>query len=402
MANGLSETPRRLNCRAIDYAEKTPSQLVDHFIAQGIENCASDIHAEPTVEGLRVRYRIDGVLQDVALLDSSLSSSVVARLKVLSDLLTYRTDIPQEGRIQSNKHGGAVDLRVSTFPTIHGEKAVVRIFDPKNKTFDLHSLGFPPHALETLQAHLSRPQAVVLLTGPSGSGKTTTLYSCINHILETSPIPRNIVTIEDPVEYGLPGVTQTQVNPPAGLTFATGLRSLLRQDPEVIMIGEIRDPETARIAIESGLTGHLVLSTIHTGTACNVFGRLLDMGVEPYLITSALDLVVAQRLVRALCPACKEQVPPRPSDPLAVRAGQVFEPRGCDHCSFLGYRGRRPLVEALAVSEEVRQALLSRADRQALQDAARKRGMQTLFDHAVSMVRDGLTSVSEIRRVLVV
>ena len=215
MANGLSETPRRLNCRAIDYAEKTPSQLVDHFMAQGIENCASDIHAEPTVEGLRVRYRIDGVLQDVALLDSSLSSSVVARLKVLSDLLTYRTDIPQEGRIQSNKHGGAVDLRVSTFPTIHCEKAVV---------------------LETLQAHLSRPQAVVLLTGPSGSGKTTTLYSCINHILEASPIPRNIVTIEDPVEYGLPGVTQTQVNPPAGLTFSTGLRSLLRQDPEVMMI----------------------------------------------------------------------------------------------------------------------------------------------------------------------
>ncbi len=401
MANGVMGAPLEPDARGALSNEKNPSAIVDRMMAFALETCASDIHAEPTREGLRIRFRVDGVLQDIDLLDVSYSSSVVARLKVLSDLLTYRTDIPQEGRIKSERYGGSVDLRVSTFPTIHGEKAVVRIFDPENKTFDLQGLGFPPHVLETLHAHLPRPQAVLLLTGPSGSGKTTTLYSCLNHILNRSLIPRNIVTIEDPVEYDLPGVTQTQINVPAGLTFASGLRSLLRQDPEVIMVGEIRDPETARIAIESGLTGHLVLSTIHAGTACGVFSRLLDMGIEPYLITSAVNMVLAQRLVRALCAACKVEGSIDPNDRVAARAGRVFEAHGCEHCSFLGYRGRRPVVEILRVDEAVRQAVLCRADREALHKAAADSGARTLLDHAVTMVREGVTSVAEVRRVIV-
>jgi len=383
-------------------ADKTPSRLVDDLIAQAIESGASDIHVEPTAGGLRLRCRIDGVLQDVGLLERSLASTVVARIKVISDLLTYRTDVPQEGRIQSDRYGGSVDLRVSVFPTIHGEKAVVRIFDPEKAAFNLGGLGFPPDVFDILQSHLSRPQAVILLTGPSGSGKTTTIYSCLRHILEASSIPRNVVTIEDPVEYALDGVTQTQVNPPAGMTFAVGLRSVLRQDPEVIMIGEIRDPETARIAVESGLTGHLVLSTVHTGTACNVFSRLLEMGVEPYLVTSAVTLVIAQRLVRVLCPACREEVSPDPSDPVAIRAGRAFEPRGCPQCASLGYWGRTPLVEALIVDEELRRAVLAKSDRQTLEETALRGGMRTLLDHAVSLVRDGVTATSEVRRVLTV
>ena len=398
------EIQSRVSELAATDGELKVSEIVDLLLRQGIAHGASDVHVEPTPSGLGVRYRIDGVLQPVCTAPKEIDANVVARIKVMSDLLTYRTDIPQEGRIDGARHGQDIDLRVSTFPTIHGEKAVVRIFDPAKRAFAISDLGFPEDALDRLVAHATRPQGVILLTGPSGSGKTTTIYAVLRMLVESGGGTRNIVTVEDPVEYGIEGVTQTQINLPADLTFARALRSLLRQDPEVIMIGEIRDAETAGIAIEAGLTGHLVISTVHSGTACGVFGRLLDMGIEPFLITSSVTLVAAQRLVRRLCDACKTQ-----TDEDDAYAGlrehfgtPVWTPTGCDECVGTGYQGRTLLAETLTVEERIRGMILEKADVNALENAAVEIGMTPLLEHGVSLVRAGETSPAELRRVLVV
>jgi len=380
------------------------SEIVDLLLGQGIAHGASDVHVEPTPSGLSVRYRIDGVLQPVCTAPKEIDANIVARIKVMSDLLTYRTDVPQEGRIDGARHGQDIDLRVSTFPTIHGEKAVVRIFDPAKREFAIHDLGFPDEALDMLVAHANRPQGVILLTGPSGSGKTTTIYAALRMLVASGAGTRNIVTVEDPVEYGIEGVTQTQINLPADLTFARALRSLLRQDPEVIMVGEIRDGETAGIAIEAGLTGHMVISTVHSGTACGVFGRLLDMGIEPFLITSSITLVAAQRLVRRLCDTCKAQT----NEEEAYAGlhehfdGAVWTPVGCDECVGTGYQGRPLLAEILTVEERIRGMILEKTDVKALEDAAIQTGMVPLLEHGISLVRAGETSTAELRRVLVV
>ncbi len=382
-----SELQARLG--ALDRANpESPSRLVDLILHDAVSRAASDVHFEPTPRAVAVRYRLDGVLQTVAALDRQLAPNVVARLKVLSELLTYRLDVPQEGGIRGAPERYGADMRVSTFPTVHGEKAVVRIFDPAVHTLELEQLGLAPDTLGALAGLLRERSGAVLLTGPSGSGKTTTIYACLRHLVRASGGGRHVVTIEDPVEQVLDGVSQSQARPGTEFDFARGLRSLLRQDPEVIMIGEIRDRDTAGIAVEAALTGHLVFSTLHAGSACGVVSRLLDMGVEPHLLTSGLKGVLNQRLVRRACPAC------------GPAAGAGREPVGCDVCGGAGYRGRLLLAELLTPDARLRHAILARVDSSGLEAAADRPGRKTIRGAADEAVADGLTTPGEIERVL--
>ena len=376
--------------------------LVDEIIAEGLRQRASDIHIGPAADRVLVRFRLDGVLHPPIAVRTDVPQNVVARLKVLANLLTYQTDVPQEGRIDRDKVGAPTDLRVSTFPAVGGERVVVRLFDPATQEVRLGELGYPEAVRLELERQLQMPKGVLLLTGPAGSGKTTTIYAALRYVLASSGGTQNIVTVEDPVESLLPGVVQTEVRPAAGLTFARCLRSLMRQDPEVVVVGEIRDRETADIAVEAGLTGHLVMSTIHSGTATGVFIRLLEMGVEPYLITSAVNFVVAQRLIRRLCPRCKAPVGEAegllglPADLL----GSARQPRGCEACFRTGYAGRVPIVECLKMSETLRKGIVARVSGEELQRVAVQGGMRTLTDSALDVVGAGVSSPSEVRRVL--
>lgn len=379
------------------------SELVDFLIKEALRAGASDIHLEPAPKATGVRFRLDGVLQQMAETTLALHPNIIARLKVLSGLLSYRTDVPQEGRIDAAKYGGSVDLRVSTFPTIHGERAVVRIFDPRMGKFSLRELGFSQEVENTLEGLFRRPQGVILLTGPAGSGKTSTIYAALRFIIKTSHAPKNIVSVEDPVECVVDGASQTQVNPAAGLTFARALRSLMRQDPEVIVIGEIRDMETAGIAMDAGLTGHLVISTIHAGTACSVFTRLLDMSIEPYLLTSAVSAVLAERLVRVLCPKCKRAAESDEDFEGLKEAleGRTFVAQGCPACLGTGYKGRTPIVELLQMSQALRQAILSKSDTDGLTKIAKDDGMKHILADGIQKIKAGITSPQELHRVLV-
>jgi type II secretory ATPase GspE/PulE/Tfp pilus assembly ATPase PilB-like protein len=363
------------------------SRVVDAILAEAARRSASDVHFEPTHRSLEVRYRTDGVLQHVATLRRDLAPNLVARLKVLADLLTYRLDIPQEGRMgQAIGHFGA-DMRVSTFPTIHGERAAVRLFDATGRTLDLDQLGLPEALQRDLTLMLRERSGAILLTGPSGSGKTTTIYACLRHLVRGGG-GRHIVTIEDPVEQVIEGVSQAQARPGTEFDFARGLRSLLRQDPEVIMIGEVRDAETAAIAIQAALTGHLVFSTLHAGSACGVISRLLDMGIETYLLTSGLKGILNQRLVRRLCAACRRPV------------GAEWEAAGCEACAGTGYQGRLLLAELLTVDGPLRQAILAKADTPALEAAVQPSRRATIWTAAAQAVADGWTTAQEIERVL--
>jgi len=376
--------------------------FVDAVIQEGLRRQASDIHIEQGAGRVFVRFRLDGVLHPAVPVQTDFGGNIVARVKVLAELLTYQTDVPQEGRIDKAKVGAPADLRVATFPTVQGEKAVIRLFDPNTEQLRLPDLGYPEEVRQKFERRLQMPKGVILLTGPAGSGKTTTIYAALRYVLDHTGGAKNVVTVEDPVERVLEGVTQTQVRPAAGLDFARCLRSLMRQDPEVIVIGEIRDGETANIAIEAGLTGHLVITTIHSGTAPGTFTRLLDMGVEPYLTTSAVTFVLAQRLVRRLCESCKKRVEDKagllglPEDLL----GKAFDAGGCADCFGTGYAGRSVIVECLEVSEPIRRLVLERAESDALERAAVAEGMTPLKDAAIEAVREGLTSPAEVRRVL--
>lgn len=354
------------------------SRLVDLILADAVSRSASDVHFDPTNRAVEVRYRLDGVLQPAATLGRELAPNLVARLKVMAELLTYRLDIPQEGSIRQGPGRHDADMRVSTFPTIHGEKAVVRIFDPSGETLDLEQLGLPPDLLTAVTGLLRERTGAIFLTGPSGSGKTTTIYACLRSLVRMGG--RNLVTIEDPVEQVIEGVSQSQARPGTEFDFARGLRSLLRQDPEVIMIGEVRDRETASTAIEAALTGHLVISTLHAGSACGVVSRLLDMGVEPYLLTSSLKGVVNQRLVRRACDACRSA--------------------GCERCAGTGYQGRVLLAELLTLDAPLRQAILGRCDTTGLEAAASRPERKTIWDAASEAVAAGRTTSREIGRVL--
>jgi type II secretory ATPase GspE/PulE/Tfp pilus assembly ATPase PilB-like protein len=364
------------------------SKAIDLILADAVRRAASDVHLEPTNGGVEVRYRLDGVLQPVARLHRELAPNLVARLKVLAELLTYRLDIPQEGRIAEAAGRYGADMRASTFPTVHGEKAVVRLFDPSGRVLDLDQLGLPPAVYDELLAMLRERTGAILLTGPSGSGKTTTIYACLRHLVRVSGGGRHIVTIEDPVEQVIEGISQSQARPGTEFDFARGLRSLLRQDPEVIMIGEVRDPETASIAAEAALTGHLVFTTLHAGSACGVVGRLLDMGVEPYLVTSGLKGILNQRLVRRLCTECRRG------------AGEAWEAVGCAACAGTGYRGRLLLAEWLTLDAPLRRAILTRSDTTALETAADRPGRPTIWTAAGDSIAAGATSRAEVERVL--
>lgn len=386
--------------RALASEGRPISAVVDTVIGQAISSRASDIHLEPTAGMMEVLYRIDGVLQPVGNLPLELAENVTSRVKVMASLVTYRTDIPQDGRIRGNRDRG--DLRVSVLPTIHGEKAVIRIFDRSAVSFELDGLGFPEDIASGLRSFLGQPTGVLLLTGPSGSGKTTTIYALLQELTASSRRRRNIVTIEDPVEYDIPGVTQTQVNHSADLTFAKGLRSQLRQDPEVIVIGEIRDQETAKIAIEAGLTGHLMISTIHSGTACGVFSRLLEMGIEPYLLTSSLSAVLAQRLMRKLCAHCKRPavMDARFEGITAAPESAIKDAAGCDECLGTGFSGRTPIGEFLVIDDDLRSLILGRSSRSEFEDCAARHGMVSLWTRGLERLASGVTAIEELTRVV--
>jgi len=374
---------------------------VDRLLRLARTRDASDLHLEPTAEGLTVRMRLDGVLQDVETLPKDLARPIVSRIKLLADLLTYRTDVPQEGRLREEDVDGLGDLRVSTFPTIHGERVVVRFFGTSRPNFDLESLNFPLAVLDGLRRAVSATSGVVLLTGPAGSGKTTTLYALLSGILARSSHRIHIITVEDPVESVLPGVTQTQVNVPGGLTYAAALRSLLRQDPEVVMVGEIRDRETAEIVTQAGLTGHLVLSTLHGGDVASVIARLLEMGLEPYVVTSALKALLAMRLVRHLCGDCRRQGPRVPLRISGhVHETNTFESVGCAGCGSTGFRGRLPVVEFTTVSGELKKLILRSSDSDALQAQLHAEHVRTLLERGIELVETGRTTLDELQRVL--
>ena len=388
-----------------DLASEAPViRLVNQIISRVIDLRASDIHIEPFEDGLHVRYRVDGVLQDAEIARTDLAAAVTSRIKLLAHLNIAERRLPQDGRIKSRVKGHELDLRVSTLPTVHGESVVMRVLDRASIRLSLEDMGFSADTLARFRQLLQRPHGVLLVTGPTGSGKTTTLYASLAK-LDSAAL--KILTVEDPVEYQLDGVNQVQVQTQIGMSFAHALRSILRQDPDIIMIGEIRDTETAQIAVQSALTGHLVLSTLHTNTAASAIVRLEDMGVERYLITSAVNGVLSQRLLRKLCPQCKEPVVPTPEilsstglDRFVTDASRpIFVPRGCPDCRHTGYQGRTSIHELFFMDEAAHQAILSGADATVLHNVARKGGMLTLYEDGLRKVVEGVSSLEEVLRV---
>ncbi|HQE25404.1 MAG TPA: type II secretion system ATPase GspE [Candidatus Atribacteria bacterium] len=377
-------------------------QAVNMFILQAIRAGASDIHLEPQDREVRIRFRIDGILHDITSTSSRVHPALVSRIKILSRMNIAERRLPQDGRFQVKVDNRAVDFRVSSLPTIFGEKIVMRILDKSTLLLDLDRLGFEPDDLKEFTRLIQYPYGMVLLTGPTGSGKTTTLYSALNSI---SRPELNIITVEDPVEYQLSGINQTQVNPKIDFTFANALRSIMRQDPDIIMVGEIRDRETAEIAIHAALTGHLVLSTLHTNSAAGAIVRLQEMGVPSYLISSALLGVVAQRLVRKICPYCQTDLVVEGEDALKLSGGKekkllLHRGRGCNLCHKTGYRGREAVNELLVIDDDIRSLILKNATERELTTTAKEKGMSTLEENALRKVATGITTLEEMYRVV--
>ncbi|MBI3998817.1 MAG: Flp pilus assembly complex ATPase component TadA [Armatimonadetes bacterium] len=377
-------------------------RLVDSLIQAAVRDVATDIHIEPEADGTAVRYRLDGLLYDKARLPRGVAAAVTSRIKALAGLDVAERVRPQDGRLLYTLNGREHDLRLATVGASFGERITIRILDKSRVLVGLERLGLLPDQQAVLERLLGKPYGLILVTGPTGCGKTTTLYSCISRINERS---RNIMTVEDPVEYHLPGVTQIAVRTKMAVSFATGLRALIRQDPDVIMVGEVRDPETAQIAVQASLTGHLVLSTLHTNDAPGAVVRLIDMGIEPYLITSTLLAAVGQRLVRILCPLCKEASPATPEQlqelGLPADARVVLSaPAGCAECGHLGYRGRTGVFEIMQITDEIRELILQRRSATAIREAAQRAGMQTVREAGVAKALDGVTSLEELRRVV--
>ena len=388
-----------------DLASETPViQLVNQLIQRSLDLGASDIHVESIDGGLRIRYRIDGVLQDSPeQVDERLAAAVISRVKLLANLNIAERRLPQDGRIMMRVKGHELDLRVSSLPTVHGECVVMRVLDRQSVRLDIEDMGFSPNVLKHYLSLLNRPHGVLLLTGPTGSGKTTTLYASLSN-LDSDTL--KIITVEDPVEYQLEGINQIPVQSQIDLTFARALRSILRQDPDIIMIGEMRDTETAQIAVQASLTGHLVLSTLHTNTAAGAITRLEDMGVERFLITAAVNGVLAQRLVRMLCKHCKQpsQLGPKQLKQLGLSVDEakkatIYEPVGCDHCKQTGFSGRTAIHEIFILDPAIQKSILDGADANELRELARGQGMETLFDDGMRKVRLGETSIDEVLRV---
>jgi type IV pilus assembly protein PilB len=380
-------------------------KLVNLLISQAVNDRASDIHIEPTERDVRVRYRIDGVLHEVMRPHKSIQSGIISRLKIMADLNIAERRVPQDGRVALTLTGKQVDLRVATLPTVYGEKIVMRILDKSTALLKLSDLGFLDSSYRRFEQSFRKPYGTILVTGPTGSGKSTTLYATLNILNEDT---KNIITVEDPVEYRLAGINQVQVHNKAGLTFAGALRSILRQDPDIVLVGEIRDRETATIAIEAALTGHLVLSTLHTNDAATTPTRLVEMGVEPFLVASALDCIVAQRLARRLCDKCKEAY--RPDQAELQSAGwdleadgespELFRAKGCSACGKTGYRGRFAVHEVLTVTEEVERLIVEREHSEDIKKMGIAQGMLTLRQAGLAQVRAGMTTIEEILRVV--
>jgi type IV pilus assembly protein PilB len=381
-------------------------RYVNLLITQAIADRASDIHLEPTEEDLRVRFRIDGVLHEIMRSPKQITSGVISRLKIMADINIAERRKPQDGRLSVFVEGRKIDLRVATLPTVWGEKVVMRVLDNSTAQLTLADLGFEPANYASYAESFSKPYGMILVTGPTGSGKSTTLYATLNIV---STVEKNVITVEDPVEYRLPGINQVQVNVKAGLTFASALRSILRSDPDVVLIGEIRDHETAQIAIEAALTGHLVLATLHTNDAPSAITRLVEMGIEPFLVGSAVDAVLAQRLARRLCSRCKEAYVPTAEQLRQARfpwpddreLPQLFRPVGCTACSKTGYKGRLALHEVMQVTEDVERLAVERASGATIGEVARAQGMTTLRQDGLAKVLQGSTSLEEILRVVV-
>ena len=381
-------------------------KLVNVVITQAVADRASDIHVEPTEHDVRIRYRIDGVLHEVMRAPKNIQAGIISRLKIMADINIAERRVPQDGRVTATVSGREVDLRVATLPTVHGEKVVMRILDKSNALMQLTDLGFLPENMRRYEQSYQRPYGTILVTGPTGSGKSTTLYATLNIVNDES---KNVITVEDPVEYRVPNINQVQVNIKAGLTFAAALRSILRSDPDIVLVGEIRDRETANIAIQAALTGHLVLTTLHTNDAASTPTRLIEMGVEPFLVGSALDCIVAQRLARRLCDRCKERYQPSRSELATVgwdieaEGGEIpmlYRPAGCSKCSRTGYYGRFAIHEVLTVSEEIERLIVERGHTEDLKKLAVGEGMLTLRQSGLRTVRSGTTSIEEVLRVI--
>ena len=388
-------------------AEDAPIiKLVNMLITQAVNDRASDIHIEPQERDVLVRYRVDGVLHEVMRPRKSVQAGMTSRLKIMADVNIAERRLPQDGRISLTVQGKQIDIRLATLPTVYGEKIVMRILDKSSVLLELSDLGFLPGNFERFEKSFVKPYGEILVTGPTGSGKSTTLYATLNILNKPD---RNIITVEDPVEYRLPGVNQVQTNPKAGLTFSSALRSILRSDPDVVLIGEIRDRETAQIATEAALTGHLVLSTLHTNDAPSALTRLIEMGIEPYLVSSALDCVLAQRLARKLCEKCKEPYVPTDEElhsshfPMNGQSEppKLFKAAGCSTCAGTGYKGRMALHEVMPVTEELERCVVEGASSEVAKKVAIEQGMLTLREDGMAKVLAGKTSIQEILRVVV-
>lgn len=388
-----------------DLASEAPVIRVVNLIMQrSVEMRASDIHVEPFEQVLKVRFRIDGVLREVESPPVRSTAAVISRIKIMAKLNIAERRLPQDGRIKLQVQGKELDLRVSTVPTMHGESVVIRLLHKESIKFDFGTLGFEGEALRRFLGVLEQPHGIILITGPTGSGKSTSLYTALHKI--NTP-DRKIITVEDPVEYQLEGVNQIQTKPQIGLTFAMALRSIVRQDPDVIMIGEMRDIETARIAVQSALTGHLVLSTLHTNDAAGGVTRLLDMGLEDYLISSTVNGILGQRLVRRLCPQCRESYEPMPEVAAELRLWNfseardipLYRPKGCEACDGTGYRGRLAISELLLMSDDIRRLVMTNAPARKIEEQALLEGMETMYDDGIRKAVRGLTTVEEVIRV---
>ncbi len=378
-------------------------RIVNSILIEALRKHASDIHIEPMEKRVRLRNRIDGVLYESSNPPKNLQNAIISRLKIMSNLDIAERRIPQDGRFKIKAMGKEVDVRVSILPTVHGEKVVMRILDKTALAPSLEALGLDTLSHENFTYALAQPYGMILVTGPTGSGKTTTLYSALQELNDTET---NIITTENPVEYQLEGVNQVQINPMVGLSFASALRSILRQDPDVVMVGEIRDAETATIAVEAALTGHMVLSTLHTNNAAGAIARLTDMGIEPFMLASSVLLTQAQRLYRKLCPVCKKEIAvPTEAlktsriDPKLLEGVQFYQKNGCPKCNGIGYKGRGALMEILLVNDMIRQTILNSPEADAIAKIAIENGMRTLREAGLERLREGLTSIEEIMRV---
>ena len=388
-----------------DLASEAPIiKMVNLFLQKAIEMKASDIHIEPFERSLKVRLRVDGVLQDIEAPPVSSTAAVLSRIKIMSKLNIAERRLPQDGRIKLQMLGKELDLRVSTIPTMYGESVVMRLLDKENTVLDFTSLGLNGASAKKFIDVLDQPHGIILITGPTGSGKSTTLYTALTQL---NTVERKIITVEDPVEYQLEGINQIQAKPQIGLTFATALRSIVRQDPDVIMIGEMRDLETAKIAVQSALTGHLVLSTLHTNDAAGSITRLLDMGLEEYLLSSTVNGILAQRLVRKLCPSCKASypVPEETVEKMNLRRFtddkqvHLYKPVGCSECGDIGYKGRQAIIEFLPMSDNIRKQIMAHAEAGIIQQQAIDEGMPTIYEDGILKAIQGITSIEEVLRV---